>query len=157
MKKNIYTGKYVTFYLERDNNKTREKVYLKDSVNLLLSDDKYNLFLLNEPRWENHNRKTIKLLSGLVEDDEKASSAAKRELLEEIGITDAKLKKLFTYKDRGTVNQNKHYFIVYIKNNKMLRSGRLCKFTKTSLKKKIRENFFGLSTTGALLRMLQQI
>lgn len=157
MKKNIYTGKYVTLFLERKGDKNREKVYLRDSINLLLIDDKHNLFLINEPRWEKDNQKTIKLLSGLVEDKEKASSAAKRELLEETGITDAKLQKLFTYKDRGTINQDRHYFIAYIKNNNISSFDRLYKFTERSLQRKIRENFFGLSTTGALLRMLQKI
>jgi ADP-ribose pyrophosphatase YjhB (NUDIX family) len=157
MKKNIYTGKYVTLFLEQEGDKNREKVYLKDSVNLLLIDEGHNLFLINEPRWENDNWKKIKLLSGLVEDNEKASSAAKRELLEETGITGAKLKKLFTYKDRGTINQDKHYFIAYIKNSRISSFDRLCKFTERSLQRKIRKNFFGLSTTGALLRMFQKI
>lgn len=157
MKKNIYTGKYITLFLERVNNKNREKVYLRDSVNLLLVDDKRNLFLINESRWEKNDRKIIKLLSGLVENGENLSSAAKRELLEETGIASAKLKKIFTYKDRGTINQDKHYFIAYIKNNDISSFGYLCKFTKRSLAKRIRDNFFGLSTTGALLRMLQNI
>lgn len=156
MKNNIYTGKYVTLFLERDGDKNREKVYLKDSVNLLLIDEKHNLFLINEPRWEKNNQKTMKLLSGLVDDKERVSSAAKRELFEETGIAGATLKKLFTYKDRGTINQDKHYFIAHIKNYGTS-PGRLYKFTEKSLQKKIRENFFGLSTTGALLRMLQKI
>lgn len=154
--KKIYTGEYVTLFIERDGNKNREKVYLKDSVNLLLIDEKHNLFLIKEPRWEKNNQKAIKLLSGLVDNKEKASFAAKRELFEETGISGATLKKLFTYKDRGTINQDKHYFIAHIKNYSTS-SGRLYKFTKKSLQKKVRENFFGLSTTGALLRMLQKI
>ncbi|MFA7193802.1 MAG: NUDIX hydrolase [Candidatus Paceibacterota bacterium] len=157
MKKEIYKGKYIAVFLEENRGKIRERVYLKDSVNVVLVNNKKNIFLINESRWENHNRKSVKILSGLVEENESPSSCVKREIFEETGISDIRIKKIFTHNKQGTINQKKHFYIVYIKNEKDIDLNILCKFSKKKLEEKIKQNYFGLTTTGSLMRIIAEI
>ncbi len=93
-----------------------------------------NIYLINEFRWEKNNKKVLKFLSGLIEENEMPKSTVKREILEEVGVRDVKVKKLFTYVKQGTINQRRYYYVAYINNTKELDLSILCKFSKKRIR-----------------------
>ena len=158
MKIQKFFGKYLDVFLETDKNKKiREKVYLKDSVNILISDTKGDLYLLKEKRWEKNGQKVIKLISGLVENDEKPIDAAKREMKEELGLDIKRWKKVFVYNQKGTVNQRRHYYLAFM--GKMPENDHIpfCKYTKAGLRKTVLNDVFSLTTSGAIIKFLNKI
>ncbi|MCK4918513.1 MAG: NUDIX domain-containing protein [Candidatus Pacebacteria bacterium] len=151
-----FSGKYLDVFLETDKNeKVREKVYLKDSINIFIVDKKENLYLLKEKRWEKNNKKVVKLVSGLVENGEKTIEAAKRELKEEVGNLDIKRwKKVFTYNQKGTINQKRYYYLVFIGAKPKHSKTFLCEYTKEKLNKLILNGYFGFTTSGVLIKYM---
>jgi len=150
-----FSGKYIDVFLETDKNKkVREKVYLRDSVNILIVDKKENLYLLKEKRWENGDKKVIKLVSGLVENGEKIIDAAKRETKEEVSLDIKRWKKTFVYNQKGTINQKRYYYLAFIDGKTTHNKTLLYKYTKEELNKLILNGYFGFMTSGVLIKYL---
>lgn len=158
MKIQKFFGKYVDVFLETDKSKKiREKVYLKDSVNILISDTKGDFYLLKEKRWEKNGQKVIKLVSGLVENGEKSIDAAKREMKEELGLNIKRWKKVFTYNQKGTINQRRYYYLAFMEKVPENDNIPFCKYTKAGLRKTVLNDVFSLTTSGAIIKFLNKI
>lgn len=158
MKIQKFFGKYIDVFLETDKNKKiREKVYLKDSVNILIFDTKGYFYLLKEKRWEKNGQKVIKLVSGLVKNGEKSIDAAKREMKEEVGLNIKRWEKVFTYNQKGTINQRRHYYLAFMEKVPENENIPFCKYTKAGLRKTVLNDVFSLTTSGAIIKFLNKI
>lgn len=152
----IFSGKYLKVFLEIDKyEKTREKAYLRDSINLLVTDEKGNFFLLTERRWEKGGKKMTKLISGLIEEGESPIQAMRRELAEETNLDIKRLKKVATIFEKGTINQKRHYYLGILGTNQDSYS--LRKYSRSGLREAILKGEFGFQTTGALVMFLNAV
>jgi len=159
MRESKFLGEYVRVILEhhKTSGTTRERVYLRDSVHVLIVDDAKYLYLLKEKRWELKGKKTVHLISGIIEKDESPIKAAKRELEEEADITACTLRKVLTHNQKGTVNQRKHYYVATLHKQAKVDNSLLCKYSLRDLKRLILQGFFGPTTSGSLINFLARL
>lgn len=163
MKKEIFRGKVISLFIERikrSGNVFRERVYLPDSVNIFPFTENGKIRLIKEKRWENRNKPIIKIISGLVNKNEKPLNAAKRELMEEVGLKAVQWQKIFTIKQEGTVNQNRHYYIA----KKLKRVARGEKniigfkdYTLNELLDFVLEERFGITTSAVIIKLYNKM
>ncbi len=157
MKNKKFEGNFVSVFLETDkDNKIRERVYLKDSVNIIFFDGK-SVFLIKEKRWENNGEEVVKILSGLIENGEKPEESVQREIKEEIGLEIEKFKLLFEHNQIGTVSQKRYYFVVSIKSGVEQSIKILQKYEKKQLIESIMNGDFGITTSGILIRVIKKL
>lgn len=153
-----FTGDFVQVALETDlSGKVREKVYLKDSVNILLRDGDHFL-LLREKRWEKDGEMSgLKLLSGLVEENEEIEISVKREIMEEVNLEIKSITLVFDYSQTGTVNQKKYYYIVDVAFDSKLSRENIVPLTLSEVEKSLSNGDFGITTSGSLSAILRVI
>jgi len=163
MKKEIFQGKIVSLFIEKtkkDSSVFRERVYLLDSVNIFPFTENGKIILIKEKRWEKKNKPTIKIISGLVNNNEKPLNAAKRELIEEMGLKALQWQKIFTIEQKGTVNQNRHYYIA--KGLKQIAQGekniiRFKDYTLAELLNLILKEKFGITTSAVIIKLYNKL
>ncbi|MCA9356907.1 NUDIX domain-containing protein [Candidatus Nomurabacteria bacterium] len=87
-----------------------ERVFLRDSVHTFLVTDEKKIRLTVE-KILGDNKVGEKIQSGIIEQGEASLQAAKRELLEELGLEAADWQELVIHKSTGTVNDICYYFV----------------------------------------------
>lgn len=104
-KKSIFKAKYFTVYEDRvqiskSDEQTYNHVVRKPAVSIVPIDSENNMYLIDQYRYI-HNARLVEAVAGMVEKDEDALQAAKRELKEETGITANKWTHLGKIKGSG--------------------------------------------------------
>lgn len=86
--------------------------------------------------------------------------SAKRELAEEVGIKAIQWQKIFTIKQKGTINQNKHYYIA----RQLRKIGRGEKnivdfkdYSLDELSSFVFEEKFGITTSAVIIKLFNKI
>lgn len=106
MNQEVFSGKYLQVTVDNG----IERVFLRQSVHTFLVTTDGKIRITVEKKLGNHDVKE-KIQGGALDQDEKPLMCAKRELLEELGMT-AQDWQLFHVQDlTGTVNDTRHYFI----------------------------------------------
>lgn len=106
MVENVFAGKIITVTVENG----IERAYLKGSVHTFLVTDEKRIRITVEKKLGEENTKE-KIQGGCLEDSEDALLAAKRELLEELGLEAADWQHFLTQESTGTLHDSRHYFI----------------------------------------------
>ncbi|MEK7115083.1 MAG: NUDIX domain-containing protein [Patescibacteria group bacterium] len=81
----IYSSKFLRLTTQQRGEKVFDRVYIRDSVSvIILPSPRVIRFIKEESGYGGNPR--LKLVSGYIEDDERASNAVQRELKEELGL-----------------------------------------------------------------------
>lgn len=115
MEKEIFKGKIIRLTKESKKVKNKiiefEKAHLPCSVHIFLITNNGKFRLLREKRWEKNGKISDKVVAGILEKNEAPLNAAKRELLEELGMTAKKWKKFLIAEQRGVINDKRIYYL----------------------------------------------
>jgi len=112
----IFSGKILGLYYDKvrlPNKKTasREKITHPGAVGIVPVTDDDNILLVKQYRYP-VDAITIEIPAGKIDDNEIPEKCAKRELAEEVGAVDGKLKRLSTfYTTPGFCNEVLHLFL----------------------------------------------
>lgn len=97
-----------------------EKIKMKDSVHILPITKDNKFILIKELRPTISNKHILRIISGIVEDDETPDQTASRETLEEIGLKVKKLHKFITIEEENNIESARHYYWAECYNKKYL-------------------------------------
>lgn len=91
--------------------KTHHNVYRAPTVSVFPLTDSYDLYLISQYRYL-HKKVSLEAMSGFIEENEVPTSAAKRELKEETGLTALEWRELPVFEIAGSVLRSQlHLFI----------------------------------------------
>lgn len=89
-----------------------EKVYVKSSVHVIPLINNEEILMIDEDKEFDGRGRTLRIIAGIIENNEEPLAAAKREAEEEAGLLEGNWELFYTAKMQGTINYIRYYFIV---------------------------------------------
>lgn len=114
---NIYEGNIIKFKIfpKLINNRivNYEQAQLKGSVHILPITNEGKVLLIKEKRVEDDGKHKVRIISGILEDNESYIEATKRELLEETGYEAKDLELFIEISEKNAIKDIRYYVLAY--------------------------------------------